>query len=361
MRNEEQQVVIIGAGPAGLALSYCLKKLGIAHVVLEQGETGNSWMHMSETLRLISPLWVNVLPGTRVSFREYFKMVPAKEFAAYLRRYRQEHELPVKERPPVLSVGVDTAGSLPFRVVTQDAEIHTRFVVCATGYYGNPYLPDLDANSDRSIRVLHARDFINVAQLRQLAGGGTPSVLIVGKRISAGQLMVELADAGLPVTLSTTGAVQLRPASLPARMKETAYYFYEKLFVTFFPAQKGNSYPPMDGGRSEELLRAGIVAVKPVIRRISDGSVYFSDTSSAKYDLIICATGYRPHLPYLAGLPLTTSICMPSTRDMQSMDVSGLYFMGLDNLRSFRSRTLRGIADDAKWLAAKIKKQISEV
>ena len=59
-------VVIVGAGPGGLAMSHHLTGAGVDHVVLERGDVGNSWRHERwDSLRLLTPNWMTALPGYR--------------------------------------------------------------------------------------------------------------------------------------------------------------------------------------------------------------------------------------------------------------------------------------------------------
>jgi hypothetical protein len=108
----------------------------------------------------------------------------------------------------------------------------------------------------------------------------------------------------------------------------------------------------MDGGRARELHESGRVIRHPPIIRVVNGAVQFADGSSVHAGLIIYATGYRPTWPAVAGSTLSRSADrLPRCRDWESEDVSGLFFLGLDNRRNYRSRTLRGIRGDAPALA----------
>ncbi len=107
------------------------------------------------------------------------------------------------------------------------------------------------------------------------------------------------------------------------------------------------------------MLRSGQVDVVPDIHAIDDGQIHFVDGSKGHFDLIVYATGYRPSLAYVEQIaPLSKTDGIPCTQDMQSSNVRGLYFIGIDNLRNFRSRYLRGIRDDAKRLASIIKEEL---
>ena len=56
--------VIIGGGQAGLAMSHCLSRFDVDHVVVERGQIGQRWRSQSwDSLRLLTPNWLSRLPG----------------------------------------------------------------------------------------------------------------------------------------------------------------------------------------------------------------------------------------------------------------------------------------------------------
>ena len=351
-------VIIVGAGPAGLSLAYMLQRLGIDYLVLEKSRVGESWLNMADELQVLSPLWTNVLPGTRPKLWELYRKPTALEYADYLASYRGEYGLSVEEDIEVLGMEVAEREPERFRLSTSKGLYQARILVCASGYYSNPYVPKPPGRNDGTIKEMHASDYRNPAQIGKIVEAGA-RVLIVGKRVTAGQLMVELGDAGFTVALSTRGEVVTRNASLLGRLKEAIYFPYEEIRARFVPDLRGNSYADMEGGRTEVMLRSGQVDVVPDIHAIDDGQIHFVDGSKGHFDLIVYATGYRPSLAYVEQIaPLSKTDGIPCTQDMQSSDVRGLYFIGIDNLRNFRSRYLRGIRDDAKRLASIIKEEL---
>ena len=114
----------------------------------------------------------------------------------------------------------------------------------------------------------------------------------------------------------------------------------------------------MDGGEPKRLIKEGQVRLMPAIQRISQNQVFFADGSEHHADCVIFATGYAPSLGYLEPVlqspktepehPYNPPTCPP-----------GLYYLGLDNLRNFRSRYLRGIRSDAVELAALIARKVN--
>src|SRR5215207_8113291 len=88
-------ILIIGAGPAGLALGYHLRQRRIDFRILERGPApGESWRSMPTTLRLISPWKSNRLPADKTDWPANYAM-KRDEFLQYLQNYAAEHRLPI--------------------------------------------------------------------------------------------------------------------------------------------------------------------------------------------------------------------------------------------------------------------------
>ena len=77
--------VVIGAGQAGLAMSYCLTSHGIEHIVLERGRTAERWYgERWDSLRLLTPNWMSRLPGWVYRGDDPDGFMPALAFAQHL-------------------------------------------------------------------------------------------------------------------------------------------------------------------------------------------------------------------------------------------------------------------------------------
>src|SRR5687767_3542243 len=109
--NHNVDVVVIGAGQAGLAASHALMDTGLHHVVLEASEAvGGSWPHYYDSLTLFSPARYCELPGLQMS-GDRDRYPTRDEAVAYLRRYAEHFELPIRTRSRVVGVR-PTAGNL---------------------------------------------------------------------------------------------------------------------------------------------------------------------------------------------------------------------------------------------------------
>src|SRR5215218_8256868 len=96
-------VAVIGAGQAGLALSRWLTNDGIEHVVFERREIGARWVtHAWDSLRLLTPNWMNRLPGSPYAGPEPDGFMQRNDFLAHLRSYAESFCAPVLAGAEVL-------------------------------------------------------------------------------------------------------------------------------------------------------------------------------------------------------------------------------------------------------------------
>jgi putative flavoprotein involved in K+ transport len=186
-------VVIIGAGQAGLAMSHRLTGLGIGHVVLERGRLGERWhSERWDSLRLLTPNWMNALPGypQRVDPDGYMRAV---QFAAYLERYARTFAVPVVEDAAVEAVTFDGAA---YDVVSAAGRWRARNVVVATGWCDVPATPPFARDLAADVAQIAPTRYRNPASVPD---GG---VLVVGASATGVQLAAELRAAGREVVLA---------------------------------------------------------------------------------------------------------------------------------------------------------------
>src|SRR6185295_7664054 len=131
MPIQECAVVVVGAGPAGLATSRELAARQIDHVVLERGAMlGHTWATLYDSLVLHTGKHLSALPG--MAFPRSTPLFPSREqFLEYLGRYAKEFRLPVQTDADVTTVV--RAGGAGWMVHTRDASVRARALVIATG------------------------------------------------------------------------------------------------------------------------------------------------------------------------------------------------------------------------------------
>lgn len=196
-----EDVVVIGAGHSGLAMSHELSKLGIGHVVLERGEVANSWRKERwDSLRLLTPNWMCRLPGYRYRGNDPDGYLGSGEVVDFLTDYAAHARAPVVAQTSVNRVDPDGEG---YRVSTNRGDWLTRAVVLATGAFSKPVIPRLAEGVPRGVDQVTARDYRNPAQL------GEGGVLVVGASATGLQLAQEIHQSGRPVTLAVGEHVRM--------------------------------------------------------------------------------------------------------------------------------------------------------
>ena len=186
--------VVIGAGQAGLAMSWWLAERSIDHVVLERGEVANTWRtERWNSLTLLTPNWQSRLPGHGYEGDDPDGFRTMDETIAFIERYATLVSAPVRTHCPVASVRSTGDG---YRVVTEQGTWHCRTVVLATGAFNVAQVPKLSEEVPSGIAQLTTAQYRNPESLE--AGG----VMVVGAAASGAQIADELHRSGRPVTLA---------------------------------------------------------------------------------------------------------------------------------------------------------------
>lgn len=194
-------VVVIGAGHSGLAMSHLLVTRGIEHVVLERGEVANSWAHERwDSLRLLTPNWQSTLPGFRYSGSDPDGYMSMHEVVDFIRGYAKFSRAPVLTQTEVTSVRPLDDG---YRVLSGRGEWRCRAVVIASGAFNVPVVPRIGKSLPTGIAQLTAHDYMRPDTLDD---GG---VLVVGASATGLQLATEIREAGRPVTLAAGEHVRM--------------------------------------------------------------------------------------------------------------------------------------------------------
>lgn len=311
----DRRVIVIGAGPAGLATSWALGERGVDHVVLERGSAvGEAWRGLYDSLRLHTGKHMSALPG--LPFPAATPLFPSRsDFVGYLERYAETFRLPVETGCAVARV--EPAGDA-WRVRAARGELKARAVVVATGILSNPYQPAIPGSDRFGGRLLHS-----VAYRRPEPFRGR-RVLVVGAGNSAGEIAPELAGAGAEVTLSVRSGALV----LPRQVLGVPIQYFSRL-TSWLPPRgqrllldlnaaamrplRGRPVlprPPFDrcpavpliGFELVEAIRAGHVRLRGTIERLTADGACFSDGSQLPFDDVILATGYRAALGMLEGV-----------------------------------------------------------
>jgi putative flavoprotein involved in K+ transport len=212
--GEHHRVVVVGAGQAGLSISYCLEQRGIEHVVLEKSRVANSWRTQRwDTFCLVTPNWQCRLPGHPYRGGDHAGFMNRGQIVDYLEGYAAAFGPPLREGVKVLSVtrraapapGGSAGGALApnkmaFDIRTSTGAMTADQVVVATGSYHVTKVPAFPDPIPGDIVQLHSADYRNPGSLPE------GDVLVVGSGQSGCQIAEDLHLAGRRVHLCVGNA-----------------------------------------------------------------------------------------------------------------------------------------------------------
>jgi len=194
-------VIVIGAGHSGLAMSKLLSDRSIDHVVLERGDIANTWANERwDSLKLLTPNWQSRLPGYRYSGQDPDGYMSMAEVLQFIRGYAAFTRAPVLAQTAVLSVRRAADG---YRVATSRGEWRSRAIVLASGAFNVPVVPRVSAALPARIAQFTPHDYRNPDSLPE---GG---VLVVGASATGLQLAAELRASGREVTIAAGEHVRM--------------------------------------------------------------------------------------------------------------------------------------------------------
>jgi len=194
MSSQEIEVLVVGGGQAGIAMSEHLGLLGVPHLVLERDRIAERWRSWRwDSLVANGPAWHDKFPGQEFSI-DPDGFASKDQVADYLVTYAEKIDAPIRTGVEVTSVRRNSGGP-GFRVETSDGTIEARFVVAATGAFQRPIIPAVVPDS-AGINQIHSSSYRNPQQLPEGA------VLVVGAGSSGVQIADELQQSGRQVYLA---------------------------------------------------------------------------------------------------------------------------------------------------------------
>lgn len=195
MSNQQVEVLVVGAGQAGVAMSEHLSDSGVSHLLLERGRIAERWRSERwDSLVANGPAWHDRFPGREFTDVDSDAFATKEQVADYFEAYAEQIAAPVRCGVEVKSVTrhADRAG---FHVETSDGSIQAQFIVAATGPFQQPVIPPI-VPGGAVAEQLHSSSYRNPEQLPDGA------VLVVGAGSSGVQIADELRRAGREVYLS---------------------------------------------------------------------------------------------------------------------------------------------------------------
>jgi thioredoxin reductase len=296
-------IVVIGAGQAGLSSAYHLKKRELApgrgFVVLDQSpQPGGAWQFRWPSLKLSTVNRIHDLPGMR--FSEAVD-TDAKEVEAsvavprYFAAYEEAFDLPVY-RPVKVTVVCDRGERL--RIETDQGNLSARGLINATGTWETAYIPEYPGADRFKGRQLHTKDYRTA---EEFAGG---HVIVVGGGISAIQLLDEVSRV-TTTTWVTRRPPEFREGPFTEERGRAAVALVEDRVRRGLPPNSVVSVTGLPVTPAIEAMRArGVLDRLPMFSEILEDGVRWPDGTVVRADVILWCTGFRSSLDHLAPLML---------------------------------------------------------
>lgn len=372
--TEQRDVVVVGAGLAGVSAALALEEQSVRALVLDAADrVGASWHGRYDRLRLNSPRAVSHLAG-----RKYAKGTPKFPGRDVVAAHIAESASALDVR---LSTEVErlTKANGSWTLATSAGDLSARQVVVATGHERRPLIPDWPGRGDFRGKLIHAAEYRNPEPYRGR------KVLVVGSGCSGMEIAYDLADGGAGkvwMAVRTPPNIVLRegPGGIPGD--------YIALVMMRFPTRFADAFanfgrkqavgdlsdyglPVPEEGVFARLRRLGVapaIVDMPVIEAIKAGDIEvtrgvesldetgitLADGTRLEPDAVVCATGYERGLDGLVGhLGVLDDAGRPRATGERAA-APGLRFIGYVPQPS----QLRKTAADAKRAARAIAREL---
>ena len=343
--RQEFDIVVIGAGQAGLAVGYYLRRTSYTWLILDaKPGPGGAWRHAWDSLHLFSPAQWSSLPG--------WPMPPSAEdtptrdeVIAYFAAYEARYKLPI-ERP--VHVQAVRSGADVLLVESSQGTYQARAVISATGTWGKSYIPSYPGQTQfRGIQI-HSADY----RTPTLFAG--QRVLIVGGGNSSAQILAEVSEVA-----ETTWVTLEPPRFLPDDVDGRV--LFEGATARFNALQEGRTLespgglgdivmmPPVRAARERGVLHN----VRPFEAFTPDGVVW-PDGRETLADAVIWCTGFRAALDQLVPLGVIEDDGHVAVNGSRSVRVPRLWLVGYGEWTGFASATIIGVGRTARSTVSEI-------
>lgn len=340
--GQNVDVLVIGAGQAGLAMGYYLKQHDILFAIVgKENRIGDVWRNRYDSLVLFTPRSFSSLPG--MVLKGDPNGYPTKdEIADYLEDYAQKFELPIHLNTEVISLQKENE---IFKVTTNHRRYMANKVVIATGPFQKPYLPPFAESLYDQVYQVHTSGYLNPSQLQD------GSVLVVGAGNSGAQIAVELSE-DREVYLSVGHKMRFLPLEI---MGKSIFWWFQKIGLLDVHINSplgrliSKQSDPIFGKELKHLLQEGKIKMKPKTESVSGDVISFADNSQIQVQNVIWATGFYFDYSWIQ-IPNVLDHRGKPVHQRGVTPVKGLYFLGLPWQFRRGSALIGGVGADAEYL-----------
>ncbi|MER5810784.1 FAD-dependent oxidoreductase [Streptomyces sp. NPDC002033] len=300
----EVDVVVVGAGQAGLSSAYHLARAGIDHVVLDHSpRPGGAWQFRWPSLTYGKVHGMHALPGMELVGADPLR--PSSEVVGeYFAAYEERFGLRVRRPVDVSAVrdGGDSGGGGPagrLLVESSSGTWSARALVNATGTWDRPFWPRYPGQELFRGRQLHTANYPGP---QQFAGS---RVIVVGGGTSAVQHLLEISEVAAETTWVTRRPPVFREGTFGEAEGRAAVALVEERVRRGLPPQ---SVVSVTGLPLNEAVRAGLASGvlerRPAFDHLTATGATWADGSRVEADVVLWATGFRAAVDHLAPLRL---------------------------------------------------------
>jgi putative flavoprotein involved in K+ transport len=337
-------VIVVGAGQAGLAIGHPLAQRGHRFTILEAAaEPGAAWRGRWDSLKLFTPVRYDALPG--LAFPGHPDSYPGRdEVADYLADYADRFQLPIEFNSRVRSIRRAEKGHL---VELDDRAYEADQVVVATGPFQVPNVPEIAKRLDPDVVQFHSADYRSPEQVPPgqvlLVGGGNTGYQIAEELARSHDVHLSIGSRQLPLPQRVLGRDLfwlLETTGLMAKTKESRI------------GRRAQGRDTLVGSSPRALRRRHGVQLHPRVIDASGTEVTFSDGTRLTVRSVIWATGFKLDFSWI-DLPVFDE----QGQVVHQRGVTpcpGFYFLGLTWQHTRGSALLGWVKDDAEYIARQI-------
>jgi hypothetical protein len=317
-----EAVLVVGAGPAGLAAAAELGRRGIPAEIIERSDAvASAWRLRYDRLRLNTCRWYSVLPDER--FPRGTPVFPVRdEFIRYLESFVKRRDLSIRFGIQVDRIDRCNEG---LRLTTSAGDLTARHVIVATGHQHTPLMPEWPGLEQYRGHLLHSAEYRNPGQFRDadvlVVGAGSSAMDIAHDLARGGAARVHVSVRSQPhMLMRSSGPVPSHLLSLifplmPIRVADFVATLVRRCTVGDLSPwgltepreglctwmQRTGRPPSVVDGMVVEAIKAGRLEIVANVSSVTADGVRLADGAALRADAIIAATGYSTGLEPIVG------------------------------------------------------------
>lgn len=350
--TQNVDIVVIGAGQAGLATAYFLRRTGLSFVVLDnQPHPGGAWLHGWKSLRLFSPANWSSLPGWPMPSSASDVYPSRDEVLNYFARYESRYQFPIVRPVHVQKV---TANGEHLLTHTDKGCWQSRAVVSATGNWSSPYIPNYPGAETFKGQQQHSAFYVDAEPYRKRR------VAIIGGGNSGAQILAEVSKVAQTFWITPQPPVFL-PDDVDGRV------LFERATERWLAQKEGRTVDTPVGGLGDivmvppvqEARERGVLVADRPFARFTETGIEWDDGRYQALDAVIWCTGFRPTLQHLAALNVLEPDGKVLVNDSRSIKEPRLWLVGYGDWTGPASATLAGVMRAARGAVAEITQSLT--